>query len=84
MYLDDFDNYDGGGFSPQPLFPDEEGGMRKKKSADNAASQYESWLKGLGRFGRDSIDPGVERAARADVEGVKSRLGSYETAFSMI
>ena len=49
MYLDDFDNYDGGGFSPQPLFPDEEGGMRKKKSADNAASQYESWLKGLCR-----------------------------------
>ena len=79
MYLDDFDNYDGGGFSPQPLFPDEEGGMRKKKSADNAASRYESWLKGLGRFGRDSIDPDVERAARADVEGVKSRLGSYET-----
>lgn len=80
MNMNYFDDYESGGFSGQPLFPDDVEGKRKKKSVNNAAEQYDSWLNGLGSFGRDRVNPDVERAVRADVEGVKSRIGSYDIA----
>lgn len=80
MNMNYFDDYESGGFSGQPLFPDDFEGKRKKKSVNNAAEQYDSWLNGLGSFGRDRVNPDVERAVRADVEGVKSRIGSYDIA----
>ena len=78
MNMNYFDDYESGGFSGQPLFPDDVEGKRKKKSVNNAAEQYDSWLNGLGSFGRDRVDPEVERAVRADVDDVKSRIGSYD------
>lgn len=80
MNMNYFDDYESGGFSGQPLFPDDVEGKRKKKSANNAAEQYDSWLNGLGSFGRDRVSPDVERAVRADVDDVKSRIGSYDIA----
>lgn len=80
MYLNDFGNYDAGWFSGQASYLNDGDGKKKKKSTNNAASQYEAWLNSLGHSGDDRLNPEVVRAVRSDVEGVKSRIGNYDMA----
>ena len=43
MYSNDFENYKGTGYVPDPLYPDDGNGKEKKKSVGATQAQYESW-----------------------------------------
>lgn len=63
MYSNDFENYKGTGYVPDPLYPDDGNGKEKKKSVGAAQARYESWLGGLGKFGQDNSAPKPETFA---------------------